>query len=161
MKHTVTVSRRRRDLGHPDAYLLVRRAVEAALDAEGVTERCEINVMLTNDEGICAINKAERDVDAATDVLSFPWNELTPGAFDPEVCELDPETEELYLGDMVLDIPRCEAQGEEFGHGFDHEVSYLAVHSTLHLLGYDHMDEGEQKKLMRSREKEIMEILGI
>lgn len=161
MKHTVTVSRRRRDLGHPDAYLLIRRAVEAAFTAEGVKERCEVNVLLTNDEGIRAINQAERGVDSATDVLSFPWNELTPGEFDPAACELDPETEELYLGDMVLDVPRCAQQGEEFGHGFDHELSYLAVHSTLHLLGYDHMDEGEQKKRMRAREKEIMEKLGI
>jgi probable rRNA maturation factor len=61
---------------------------------------------------------------------------------------------------MVISVPRCEAQGEEFGHGFEREICYLAVHSTLHLLGYDHMDEAKQKRLMRSREKEIMACLG-
>ena len=66
----------------------------------------------------------------------------------------------LLLGDMVISMERCAAQAEEFGHSFQHEVTYLAIHSTLHLLGYDHVDEGEQKKQMRTREKEILNILG-
>lgn len=156
MSVKVCVRRAARGLGHPQAYRLIRRAVAAVLSAEGVDEPCEVNVLLTDDEGIRAVNRESRGVDAPTDVLSFPFGQLTPGSFDPAACERSPDTGALYLGDMALSLPRCARQGEEYGHGFDHEVMYLAVHSALHLLGYDHLDEGEQKRRMRAREKEIM-----
>lgn len=157
----VTISRQKRSLGYPETARLVRRAVKAALRAEGVTEDCLVSVMLTDNEGIREINLAQRGIDAATDVLSFPLNELEPGRFDPDACEYDFESDAVMLGDMVLSLERCAAQAQEYGHGFDREVSYLAVHSTLHLLGYDHMDEGEQKRLMRSREEAVMAELGL
>ncbi len=159
MKHIVNVARSARGLGQPRAYALIRRAVNAALEAEGAEERCEVNVLLTDLEGIRRINRESRGVDSATDVLSFPFNRLTPGAFRPEDCERDPENGAVYLGDMALCLPRCLEQGEELGHGFDREAQYLSVHSALHLLGYDHMDEGEGKRAMRSREKAIMTAL--
>ena len=112
--------------------------------------------MLTDDEGIHAVNREFRQVDRATDVLRFPFNELTPGAFDPDACERDLDTGALLLGDMMISLERCAAQGEEFGHGFGREIQYLTVHSVLHLLGYDHVDEGEMKAQMRAREKAIM-----
>ena len=112
--------------------------------------------MLTDEEGIRTVNREYRGVDRETDVLSFPLNELKPGEFDPGICERDWETGAVMLGDMMISLPACEKQGEEFGHGFDREISYLTVHSVLHLLGYDHMDEGEQKRQMRAREKVIM-----
>ncbi len=158
---SVTVTRERANLGHGETAGLVKKAVAAVLMAEGITEPCRVDVMLTDDEGIEAINSEHRGVDAPTDVLSFPMNELEPGRFEPETCEKDYDTGEIILGDMVIDIPRCEKQGEEYGHGYKREVSYLAVHSTLHLLGYDHMDEGPQKARMRGREDEIMERLKI
>ena len=127
-----------------------------ALKAEGIEEDCVISVMLTDDEGIRAVNSEFRGIDRATDVLSFPLNELEPGEFDAEYCERDFETGAIMLGDMMISVPRCEEQGEEFGHGYEREIMYLTVHSVLHLLGYDHVDEGEMKKQMRSREKEIM-----
>jgi len=157
--HTITVYREKRGLGFPEAAALVRRAAKAALKAQGVCEDCVINVMLTNDAGIHAINLAQRGVDAPTDVLSFPMNELTEGAFDPAACEADLDTGKLLLGDMVLDLERCAKQGAEFGHGFAHELQYLTVHSVLHLLGYDHLDEGHRKRAMRAREKAIMAAL--
>ena len=157
----VTVLREKRNLGFPETARLVRRAVKAALRAEGIAEDCLVSVMLTDNEGIREINLAQRGIDSATDVLSFPLNELTPGEFDAEACEYDFEGELIMLGDMVLSLERCDAQAREYGHGFDREVSYLAVHSTLHLLGYDHMDEGEQKRLMRSREDAVMTELGL
>ena len=95
-------------------------------------------------------------MDSATDVLSFPMNELTPGAFDAAMCERDMDTGAVLLGDMMISVPRCQAQGEEFGHGYEREIMYLTVHSVLHLLGYDHVDEGEMKRAMRAREKAIM-----
>ena len=122
----------------------IKAAGTAVLRAEGVDEPCELSVLLTDDEGIHAINKEFRDVDKPTDVLSFPMGDT------------DPETGRLLLGDMVLNTAQAEKQGAEFGHGAEHEISYLTVHSVLHLLGYDHVDEGEMKKAMRAREKAIM-----
>ena len=156
MTHEIVCSRNVKNLGRSNAAALVKSAVKAALAAEGVEEKCTVSVMFTDDEGIRKINLEFRGIDRATDVLSFPMNELEPGAFDTGICERDPETGNILLGDMVVSIPRCAEQGEEFGHGFEREVKYLAVHSTLHLLGYDHMDEGAMKKQMRQREKEIM-----
>ena len=156
MKHEISVSREKRGLGHPEAAALVKKAVRAALDAEGVSEPCLVGVVLTNDEDIRRVNREFRGIDCATDVLSFPFNELRPGAFDASVCERDPESGRLMLGDMMISLERCAAQGEEFGHGFEREIRYLAVHSVLHLLGYDHVDEGKMKKQMRAREKAIM-----
>ncbi|MBQ6927702.1 MAG: rRNA maturation RNase YbeY [Oscillospiraceae bacterium] len=156
MEHEVTISREKTGLGHREAAGLIKKAVQRALDAEGITVPCIVNVMLTDDEGIHAVNKEFRNVDRATDVLSFPFNELTPGEFDPALCEKDMDTGAVLLGDMMISLERCAAQGEEFGHGFGREIQYLTVHSVLHLLGYDHVDEGEMKRRMRAREKAIM-----
>ena len=156
MQHEIYISREVKGLGHNNSAACIKKAVNMALDAEGVDVPCIVSVMLTDDEGIHAVNREFRGVDSATDVLSFPMNELTPGAFDAAVCERDMDTGAVLLGDMMISVPRCQAQGEEFGHGFDREVSYLTVHSVLHLLGYDHVDEGEMKRAMRAREKAIM-----
>lgn len=156
MEHEVYVSRERKALGHNNSAALIKKAVRLALDAEGVDVPCEISVMLTDDEGIRSVNSEFRGIDSATDVLSFPINELTPGEFDPDECERDMDTGAVVLGDMMISVPRCAAQGEEFGHGYEREIMYLTVHSVLHLLGYDHVDEGEMKQQMRAREKEIM-----
>ena len=155
MDYEIYVSREKRNLGHPESAAAIRRAAAAALRAEGV-EKAIVSVMLTDDEGIRRVNREFRDVDRATDVLSFPFNELVPGGFDASLCETDPETGAALLGDMMISVPRCEAQGEDFGHGYAREISYLTVHSVLHLLGYDHLDEGPMKQQMRAREKEIM-----
>ena len=156
MEHEICVSREKAGLGYRGAAALIRRAAERALNAEGIEVPCLVSVMLTDDEGIRRVNREFRDVDSATDVLSFPLNELQPGAFDPALCERDLDTGVVLLGDMLLSLPRCEAQGEEFGHGFEREIQYLTVHSILHLLGYDHVDEGAMKAQMRAREKAIM-----
>ena len=154
-KYEICVSRERSGLGRRNAAALIKKAAAAALEAEGV-ESAIISGMLTDDEGIRRVNSEFRGVDRPTDVLSFPLNELTPGAFDPDDCETDPATGAVMLGDMMISLPRCEAQGEDFGHGFEREIGYLTVHSVLHLLGYDHLDEGPMKRQMRAREKEIM-----
>ena len=156
MEHEVYVSRDVIGLGHNESAGLIKKAVNMALDAEGVDVPCIISVMLTDDEGIHQVNREFRGVDRPTDVLSFPLNELTAGEFDQDACEQDMDTGSIMLGDMMISIPRCEAQGEEFGHGYKRELMYLTVHSVLHLLGYDHVDEGEMKAQMRKREKAIM-----
>ena len=152
----IYISRDKTGLGHNSAARYIRKAINMALEAEGIHNDCIVSVMLTDDEGIRALNNEFRGVDSATDVLSFPMNELQPGNFDESCCEHDPETGALVLGDMMINLDRCTLQGEEFGHGFEREVMYLSVHSLLHLLGYDHVDDGEMKKQMRNREKAIM-----
>ena len=156
----LNIIRSRTGLGFPQTARYVKKAVAATLAAEGVDEACAVEVLLTDDEAIREINREHRGVDRPTDVLSFPLNELVPGVFDTDVCEFDYERECFLLGDMVISMERCAAQAEEFGHSFAHEVTYLAIHSTLHLLGYDHVDEGAQKRQMRAREKEILKLLG-
>ena len=143
-------------LRQPIIASIISKCIEATLKAENIQPVCEINVMITNDRGIHAINKASRDIDKPTDVLSFPMFELEPGN-PPEDWEeyLDIETGMCPLGDMCISLERAIAQAKEFGHSVRREVGYLTIHSMLHLLGYDHVDEGEMKKQMRAREEAI------
>ena len=143
-------------LRQPLVTSVITKCIESTLVAEGISVPCEINVLVTNDKGIHAINKASREIDSATDVLSFPMFSLEAGN-PPEDWEeyLDPETGLCPLGDMCISLERAIAQAKEFGHSARREVGYLTIHSMLHLLGYDHLDEGEQKKLMRQREEAI------
>ena len=137
--------------------LHLRKCINAALDAEGVQAPCEINVLVTNDETIRAINKQTRNVDQSTDVLSFPMFEYQPGAFPSDVAsDIDPETGLLPLGDMVISLEHAAAQAKEYGHSLKRETGYLTIHSVLHLLGYDHLDEGPMKRQMRAREEKIL-----
>ena len=143
-------------LKQPFVESTVKKCIQAVLDAEGVSVPCEINVLITNDKGIRAINMASRNIDKPTDVLSFPMFQLTPGEL-PENWDdyLDVETGLCPLGDMCISLERAEAQAKEFGHSAKREVGYLTIHSMLHLLGYDHLDEGPMKKQMREREEAI------
>lgn len=135
---------------------IIKRCIESALTAEHISIPCEINVLVTNDRGIRAINQASRGIDKATDVLSFPMFQLEPGN-PPQDWDayMDPETEMCPLGDMAISLERAIAQAKEFGHSTRREVGYLTIHSMLHLLGYDHLDDGPQKAQMRAREESI------
>lgn len=139
---------------------LIRRTIRTALAAEGLTAPCEVDVLLTDDDGIHEINREMRQVDRPTDVLSFPEFELTPGQL-PGPEDADPGTGLIPLGDMVLSMERVAAQAREYGHSKRRELSYLVTHSVLHLLGYDHLDEGPMKAQMRGREEAVMALLGL
>ena len=139
---------------------LIRRVIRTALAAEGVDFPCEIDVRLTDDAGIHALNREMRGVDRPTDVLSFPAFDLTPGVL-PEEGDADPGTGLVPLGDMVISMEKAAAQAEEYGHSRRRETAYLTVHSVLHLLGYDHLDEGAEKARMRGREEAILAELGM
>ena len=139
---------------------LIRRTIRTALAAEGLTAPCEVDVLLTDDDGIPEINRELRQVDRPTDVLSFPEFELAPGQL-PGPEDADPGTGLIPLGDMVLSMERVSAQAREYGHSKRRELSYLVTHSVLHLLGYDHLDEGPMKAQMRAREEAIMALLGL
>lgn len=143
-------------LRQPIVTSIIRRCIEATLDAENVHIPCEINVFVTDDKGIRAINAASRNIDKATDVLSFPMFQLVPGQLPQDWSGyLDPETDMCPLGDMAISLERAIAQAKEFGHSTRREIGYLTIHSMLHLLGYDHLDEGAQKAQMRKREEDI------
>ncbi len=135
---------------------IIRKCIQQTLQAEGVKVPCEINVLVTDDQGIQVINRESRNLDKPTDVLSFPMFQLEAGA-PPENWEeyQDPDTALVPLGDMCISLERAMAQAQEFGHSTRREVGYLTIHSMLHLLGYDHLDEGPQKRHMRSREEAI------
>lgn len=145
----------------PALFARLEQVISAALDAEGVALPCEISVLLTDDAGIHQINLELREVDSPTDVLSFPMFCLTPGQPPAGEEYLDAETGLCPLGDMCISLERATAQAEEFGHSLERELCYLAVHSVLHLLGYDHLDEGPMKAQMRAREEAILGSLGI
>ena len=158
-KHEIIISA---DVPEADDGLcsFLRRVVRAALEAEGVDVPCEVNVLVTGDEGIHQVNLDMRGVDAPTDVLSFPMFDLRPGD-KPSRKDADPATGLVPLGDMCISLERARAQAGEYGHSGRRELAYLAVHSVLHLLGYDHLDEGPMKTQMRGREEAVMDGLGL
>ena len=162
MKHQISVHSDIPHINTPALTAHIKRCIRGALEQEGVTVPCEINVLLTDNRGIREINRDLRDVDRETDVLSFPMFEFTPGEFPEDVSDLlDPGSSLLPLGDMALSVEKIKSQAEEFGHSQEREIGYLTVHSVLHLLGYDHLDEGPMKKQMRAREDAIMGYLNI
>ena len=145
MEHKISITFEKHALGNLTIRRHIRSCIEAALKAEGVNVPCEINVYVCSDETIRAINKASRQIDKATDVLSFPMFTLTAGRL--------PESWDEYI-DVGTGLVPLGAQ--EFGHSAKREVGYLTIHSILHLLGYDHVDEGEMKRQMRAREEAIL-----
>ena len=156
MKYKINITFECLTLRQPIITSIIKTCVEETLKAEKIEVPCEINVMVTNDRGIHAVNLASRNIDRPTDVLSFPMFQLEPGN-PPEDWEdyLDFETDMCPLGDMCISLERAIAQAREFGHSVKREVGYLTIHSMLHLLGYDHLDEGPMKKQMRTREEAI------
>lgn len=134
---------------------LINKAVEQSLLYEGFTDKCEISVLIVDNEEIKSINKQFRKIDKETDVLSFP--QLTFSDF--EVPEKN-ENGEIILGDIVISFEKAYEQSKEYGHTIDREIAFLTVHSMLHLLGYDHMLEDDEK-IMFLKQKEILNNLKI
>lgn len=134
---------------------LIRRAVVATLQYEGFENEAQVSVTFTDDEGIRELNRQYRQIDRATDVLSFPLIDFEGGE-EPPTDEV-----EVMLGDIVLSLERAQAQAEEFGHSMEREVAFLTVHSMLHLLGYDHVNSEEEDAEMRRRQREVLEKMGL
>ena len=157
MKHNIVISFQiGKGIRRLPLWLHLKKCVEAALKAEGVDVPFEINILVADNQTIRAINKAYRGIDRETDVLSFPAFQFEPGKLPRDLSEyLDPETGLLPLGDMAISYEKAEAQAKEFGHSTKRELGYLTIHSILHLLGYDHVDEGPMKQQMRAREEAI------
>ena len=146
---------------HKTAHL-VRRCVRRTLNMAALPFRAKVHVTVTDDEGIRALNREHRNIDAATDVLSFPLLDWKDGVGDlPKRWDYDPDSRCVELGDVVLSYERAQAQAQQFGHSAARECGYLTVHSVLHLLGYDHVDDEARRRRMRKKEEEVMSALGL
>lgn len=143
---------------------LAEKVIEAALDYVDCPYEAEVNLLLTENQEIQEMNRAFRQIDRATDVLSFPMVDYeTPGKFDfleESDAYFHPETGELILGDIVISKEKVIAQAEEYGHSIEREYAFLIAHSMLHLFGYDHMEEDERAEMERMQ-REILERLQI
>ena len=153
MNHKICIRREKPGMGLRQVRHFIRRGAECTLLSQGITVPCEVSVLLTDDLGIQGINKQHRQIDRPTDVLSFPNYEMSPGVFN-----IDKGIGRVFLGDMILSLERASCQAEQYGQSAYDEIAYLTIHSVLHLLGYDHLDEGPEKKEMRCCEKKALEI---
>ena len=134
--------------------LLIRRCCTAVLVMEEFPQDAEISVTIVDNEKIKELNKKYRDIDSETDVLSFPLGEN--GVYD-----INHDTGEAELGDIVLSLEKAQEQAEHYGHSVDREVGYLTVHSMLHLLGYNHEEGGMELVRMREKEEKVLTELGL
>ena len=143
----------------------IKSVCEAVLKEEKCPYEVQINVVLTDNEGIRELNREFRNIDRETDVLSFPGLEFeTPGEFivgeEQEADCFDPDTKELILGDIMISVDKVYSQAEEYGHSTKREFAFLIAHSMVHLCGYDHMEE-QDAELMEQKQKMILDELGI
>ena len=148
---------------------IIKEVINGALDYVDCPFECEVNVSITDNDGIAEINSEFRDIDRETDVLSFPALEFDePGDFKTVEEEVEaspmlyvnPDTEELILGDIMVSVDKIKEQAEEYGHSEERELAFLIAHSMFHLFGYDHMIE-EEAKVMEGKQRDLLEKLGI
>lgn len=147
-----------------DGESLIRQVIAKVLEREGCPFQCQIDVLITDNAFMQEINREERGIDAPTDVLSFPmvsWK--APACFDgleADMTLFHPESGELLLGDMVISVEKVLSQAAEYGHSPKRELAFLTVHSSLHLLGYDH-EEDSERLVMEEKQEKLLKELGI
>jgi len=129
----------------PEYEELIKQAVEGTLKYEGFEKKCEVSVTFTDNEKIRILNNEYRNIDRETDVLSFP---------------MDDEGEDVVLGDIVISLEKALEQSESYGHSLEREISFLCVHSCLHLLGYDHETGEDDEREMFKKQDEILLSIG-
>ena len=153
MKIHIFLSNEQDKLPSPEDFeRLVEECTRAALEEEGITDDAEVSVTLVDNARIREMNAEFRDIDKETDVLSFPMGD---DSFD-----VDPDTDAILLGDIVISLEKAQAQAEEYGHSFRREAAFLITHSLFHLLGYDHTTADEEAEMFQKQEK-VLEKLGI
>ena len=143
------------DIEENEEYInILTKVIDKCFEEEKLQEKnLYVNIVLTNPENIKKINNEHRNIDKETDVLSFPM-------FEKEELEQRKETNPDVLGDIVISIEKVEEQAKEYGHSFERELAYMAVHGFYHLMGYDHMEEND-KKIMRQKEENVLNKLNI
>lgn len=147
-----------------DYEAVYRNCVNAVLDEAGCPYECEVSLLIVDNDSIKEINSDNRNIDSETDVLSFPNSQFeVPGSFDEfedNDFAFNPETGEFVLGDIVISQDRVFSQADDYGHSVKREFAFLIVHSMLHLIGYDHIQEND-REIMENKQRQIMEILNI
>jgi len=139
---------------------LLSKAVIATLQNEGVDMPCVVSVLVTDDDGIRVYNRDHRNIDKATDVLSFPMQEFVHSGWSGlSSAQIDEDTGDLPLGDMIISTQSVQRQAEEYGNSIEYETAYLTIHSTLHLLGYEHGTEISES-IMHEKNKSIINEMG-
>ena len=155
MKINIFLSNEQDKLDPPeDIEQLIELCTKGALEEEEIEDDAEVSVTLVDNESIRELNNEHRGIDRATDVLSFPMG-------DGECFEVDPDTDAILLGDIVISLERAKEQAEEYGHSYRREVAFLLTHSLFHLLGYDHVDSEEDERVMFAKQEKVLEKLGI
>lgn len=154
---TITITEDK-ELFYPEEFnTIIKDIIEYSIDYLKCPYECEVEVILTDNDGIHELNKAERGIDAPTDVLSFPMLDFSEPA-DLSIIEknpneyFNPETGELLLGDIVLNLDRVKSQALDYGHSEKREIAFLTAHSMLHLFGYDHMNDHEREVMERTQD---------
>ncbi len=140
---------------------IIYTAVAKSLEYEGFEIPSEISIVLTDDEGIHELNKQYRNVDKPTDVLSFPILDITKGQIIQDSGDVDRDKDLILLGDIAISLEMVKRQAEEYGHSFNRELAFLTTHGMFHLLGYDHMNETDEKEMLGKQEKvlQLMELV--
>lgn len=139
---------------------LIEKTIELCMKAEKLDKAYEVSVLIVDDEEIRAINKEHRDIDKPTDVLSFPMAEFINGELISDQGDYDLEFDELMLGDIIISAETAKRQADEYQHSFEREIAFLTAHSCFHLLGYDHMEE-EEEKIMIGKQESILQQMGL
>lgn len=147
------------DIGE-ETQELINRAVKTCLNQEGFDIASEISILLVDDERIWEINKEQRNVDKPTDVLSFPMVDMFEGEIQSNEGDFDLDEDLLLLGDIVVSMETALRQSEEYGHSLDRELAFLVTHGVFHLLGYDHMEE-EEEKVMMGKQESVLAAMGL
>lgn len=157
MKTTVYFSNNQKDKKiTPELKKLVKSAIASTLKAENFDYDAEVSVSFVDNDEIHALNRDYRGVDRPTDVLSFPMLDGDDMTGDTDIYKGS-----VVLGDIIISVPKAMEQAREFGHSDEREICFLAVHSTLHLLGYDHVTSDEDEKHMISRQEEVLSSMGL
>lgn len=152
MKIYIDCSDEQDKLSPPDNIAeLIERCTSAALEEENIEDDAEISVTFVDNERIRELNKEFRDIDRETDVLSFPLG-------GDEGYEVNPDTDAILLGDIVISLERAKTQSEEYDHSYVREVAFLITHSLFHLLGYDHITPEEEKEMFEKQEKVLTKL---
>lgn len=152
MKIYIDYSNEQEKISPPDnAEALIENCARAALEEEGIEDDAEVSVTFVDNSRIRELNKEFRDIDRETDVLSFPM-------CGEEGFEVNPDTDAIMLGDIVISLEKAASQAAEYGHSFERETAFLTVHSLFHLLGYDHMTDAEEKEMFDKQEKVLTKL---
>jgi probable rRNA maturation factor len=143
-----------------DIKKLIEKTIKLCMDSENLEQDYEVSVLIVDDDEIRSINKEHRNIDKATDVLSFPMVEFINGELISDEGDYDIDLDELMLGDIIISAETARRQADDFGHSFEREIAFLTAHSCFHLLGYDHMIEGDEK-VMISKQEAILREIGL